>query len=267
VAGVVSLLKRELECLKMKVLCYGGGTNTTAMIVGLAARNIRPDLIIMADTGAERPHTYAHIEIMQTYLKKIGYPQITIVKKVDKNGDIYTLEQDLLDHKCLPSVAYGFKTCSQKYKTQPVDKFLNNHPDAIAAWKRGEKITKLIGFDADEPHRVKDYDDKKYEVKYPLIEWDWGRNECIDAIKSAGLPLPKKSSCFFCPNMRPHEIMELNALYPHLAERALKMEANAELTTIKGLGRRFAWSDLLRQTSMFNDMYESSMPCGCYDGD
>ena len=32
----------------MKVLCYGGGTNTTAMIVGLAARNIRPDLIIMA---------------------------------------------------------------------------------------------------------------------------------------------------------------------------------------------------------------------------
>ena len=34
----------------MKVLCYGGGTNTTAMIVGLAARNIRPDLIIMADT-------------------------------------------------------------------------------------------------------------------------------------------------------------------------------------------------------------------------
>ena len=79
--------------------------------------------------------------------------------------------------------------------------------------------------------------------------------------------MPSKSSCFFCPNMRPHEIMELNALYPHLAERALKMEENAELTTIKGLGRRFAWSDLLRQTSMFNDMYESAMPCGCYDGD
>ena len=27
--------------------------------------------------------------------------------------------------------------------------------------------------------------------------------------------------------------MELNALYPHLAERALKIESNAELTTIK----------------------------------
>jgi len=251
----------------MIVLCYGAGTNTSAVIVGLVAHGIKPDLIVFADTGAERPHTYAHIDFMQSYLKKIGYPQITIVKKVDKNGDVYTLEQDLLDHKCLPSVAYGFKTCSQKYKTQPVDKFLNNHPDAIAAWKRGEKITKLIGFDADEPHRVKNYDDKKYEVEYPLIEWDWGRDECIEAIKSAGLPLPKKSSCFFCPNMRKHEIMELSAVYPNLAERALKIEANATLDTIKGLGRRFAWSNLIATVDMFADMYESAMPCGCYDGD
>lgn len=251
----------------MKVLCYGAGTNTSAMLVGLKNKGIKPDLIIFSDTGAERPHTYAHIEFMQKWLASVGFPEITVVKKVDKNGDVYTLEQDLIDHKCLPSVAYGFKTCSQKYKTQPVDKFLNNHPDAIAAWKRGERITKFIGFDADESHRAKDYDDSKYKVEYPLIEWGWGRNECIDEIRKENLPLPSKSSCFFCPNMRPHEIMQLNALYPHLAERALKMEANAELTTIKGLGRRFAWADLLRQTSMFNDMYESSMPCGCYDGD
>ena len=72
----------------MIVLCYGAGTNTTAMIVGLAARNIRPDLIVMADTGAERPHTYAHIEIMQEFLRMIEFPKITIVKKVDKKQSI-----------------------------------------------------------------------------------------------------------------------------------------------------------------------------------
>ena len=75
----------------MKVLCYGGGTNTTAMIVGLYCKNIRPDLIIMADTGAERPHTYAHIELMQEFLRMIEFPEITIVKKVDKNGEVLTL--------------------------------------------------------------------------------------------------------------------------------------------------------------------------------
>ena len=57
-----------------------------------------------------------------------------------------------------------------------VDKFLNNHPDAIAAWKRGESITKFIGFDADESHRAKDYDDAKFKVEYPLIEWGRGRD-------------------------------------------------------------------------------------------
>lgn len=251
----------------MKVLCYGAGTNTTAMIVGFIERGIRPDIIVFSDTGGEKPHTYAHIDFMSRFLKSIGYPEITIVKKTDKNGDVLTLEDDLLKNKSLPSVAYGFKTCSQKFKVQPIDKYLNNHPDIISCWAKGEHVIKYVGFDADEPHRQKDYDDNKYKVEYPLIEWGWGRNECIKEIKKSGLPLPSKSSCFFCPNMRPNEIMELNALYPQLSERALKMEANAELTTIKGLGRRFSWSDLLRQTSMFNDMYELAMPCGCYDGD
>ena len=50
----------------------------------------------------------------------------------------------MIKNKALPSVAYGFKTCSQKYKTQPVDKFLNNHPDAIAAWKRGERVVDTL---------------------------------------------------------------------------------------------------------------------------
>lgn len=251
----------------MIVLCYGAGTNTSAMLIGLKNKGIRPDLIIFADTGAERPHTYAHIEIMQKWLKAIDFPPITTVKKTDKNGDILTLEDDLLKLKALPSVAYGFKTCSQKYKTQPIDKFLNNHPDVINIWKRGEKITKLIGFDADESHRVADYSDKKYNVQFPLVEWGWGRDECISEIKKSGLPLPSKSSCFFCPNMRPHEIMELNALYPDLAERALKIEDNASLTTIKGLGRRYSWRSLLEQITMFDDLYETAMPCGCYDGD
>ena len=68
----------------MIVLCYGAGTNTSAMLVGLKNKGIRPDLIIFSDTGAERPHTYAHIEIMQEFLRMIEFPKITIVKKVDK---------------------------------------------------------------------------------------------------------------------------------------------------------------------------------------
>jgi len=46
----------------MKVVAYGGETNSTAMLVYLYEKNQRPDYITFADTGAEKPHTYEHIK-------------------------------------------------------------------------------------------------------------------------------------------------------------------------------------------------------------
>jgi hypothetical protein len=252
----------------MIVVSYGAGTNSTALLVGMKENNETPDLILFADTGGERPSTYKYIELMQIWLKSIGFPEITVVKKVDKNGDILTLEQNCINKKMIPSVAYGYKTCSQKYKIAPQDKFMNNYYPAKEVWKRGDKITKLIGFDAGEPQRALiDYSCKKYGYRHPLIEWNWGREECKEAILRAGLPQAGKSACFFCPNSNPSEIKELNAIHPELMERCIKMEQNAELTTIKGLGRgHFSWENLVKTNDMFE--YPSvDQPCGCYDGE
>ena len=194
-------------------VAYGGGTNSTAMLVGMKNTGIRPDYITFADTGAEKPHTYEHIKVMQEWLESVGFPPIITVHKVDKNGDRLTLEQNCLKKKMLPSIAYGFKTCSKKYKIQPQDKYFNNLPETKKVFKEGGKITKYIGYDADEPHRAKIMDDKKYRYKYPLIEWGWGRDECIEAIKAEGLPLPHKSACFFCPASKQYEIKNLKFIY------------------------------------------------------
>jgi len=252
---------------QLLVVSYGGGTNSTAMLIGLHDRGIRPDAILFADTGGEKPATYAHINAMQKWLGKNDFPLITIVKKVDLNGDVLTLEENCLRKKMLPSVAYGFKTCSQKYKAQPQEKWSNNWKPAKDFWKEGKRITKVIGFDADEPQRAdKDYSCMKYAYWYPLLAWNWGRDECVQVIERAGLPQPGKSSCFYCPNARPSEIRELNALHPDLMARALAMEANAELTTLKGLGRgHYAWKAVIATDEMFS--YPSQeMPCDCYDG-
>ena len=248
----------------MMIVSCGAGTNSTAVLVGLHERGIIPDAILFADTGGEKPHTYAHIKDLQVWLKRISFPEVTIVKKVDLNGDVLTLEQDCINKKNLPSVAYGgFKSCSQKYKMQPQEKWVNNWEPAKAIWKQGKKITKVIGFDAGEPHRAKDYSCKKYENWYPLLDWDWGRDECVEAIARAGLSQPNKSSCFFCPNNRPSEIREMNAVYPDLVQRAIAMEKNADLTTIKGLGRSgYAWSQVIATDEMF-PYPQHEMPCGC----
>ncbi len=258
--------KDESDLSALLCVSFGGGTNSTAMLIGLWERGIRPDFITFADTGGEKPHTYRHIEDMQRWLKKVGFPEIVIVKKVDKNGDVLTLEDNCLQQKMLPSLAYGFKSCSQKFKIAPQDKYFNNLPKAKDEWKSGGKLTKLIGYDAGESRRAeKDYSDNKYNFSYPLIEWGWHREDCIAAIDRAGLPQPSKSSCFFCPANKVPEIKEMQALYPELIERAITMEKNAQLTQVKGLGRNFAWANVIATDDMFTDSY-IELACGCYDG-
>ncbi len=251
----------------MLLVTFGAGTNSTGLLVGLSERGIRPDIILFADTGGEKPHTYAHIEEMQEWLKSVGFPEITIVKKVDKNGEVLTLYDNLIDKKHLPSVAYGFKQCSQKYKIAPQDKYINSLPAAKALWKSGGRVTKYIGYDFDEEHRIKNYDCDKYKVEFPLFHWEWGRDECIEAIKRAGLKQPRKSSCFFCPNNRHSEIRELDRDYPDLMKQAIALEDNAETNTIVGLGRTFAWKNLIATSDMFDNDFSQDAPCGCYDGD
>jgi len=237
----------------MKIVSYGGGTNSTAMLIGLVERKESVDLILFADTGGEKPHTYKYIEMFSEWLQAHGMPEIITVRNTP------SLEKDCLTRGALPSVAYGFKSCSDRWKARPQNKYLKKHGIDT------KKITRLIGFDADEPQRAKEYEGNVY----PLLEWDWGRDECIEAIERVGLPLPGKSACFFCPSSKKHEILQLARQYPELAERAIAMEKNAELTSVKGLGRNYAWGDLLEaeddQGQMFPESYVE-IDCGCYDG-
>ncbi len=41
----------------MNIVGYGGGTDSTAMLVGLCQHHVPVDLILFADPGAEQPHT------------------------------------------------------------------------------------------------------------------------------------------------------------------------------------------------------------------
>ena len=77
----------------MIALSYGGGTNSTAMLVGMNELGIRPDHITFADTGAEKPHTYKHIEIIDKWLIEIGFPSITVVNQLKRDGTLNQLEQ------------------------------------------------------------------------------------------------------------------------------------------------------------------------------
>lgn len=249
------------------LVSYGAGVNSTAILVGMYQREIMPDLILFADTGGERPHTYDYIDMFSEWLADRGMPKITIVKK---GGIQETLEENLLRMNHLPALAYGYKQCSLKYKIQPQNKYCNNHAGCKEVWNSGYRVHKYIGYDIGESHRIKNYDDEKYLVKYPLVSWGWDRDKCIDVICKAYLPQPGKSSCFFCPAMKPTEIKQMNQIYPDLVKRAIAIEENAKTDAVVGLGRSFKWSNVIAQGDLFSDKYEQYSDfgdtCGCYDG-
>ena len=263
------------------IASYGMGTNSTAFLVEMVRLGLPVDVILSADTGGERPSTYAYRDMFSEWLVACGYPAITVLKAVRKEGHYETLEEECLRKAMLPSLAYGFKGCSHKYKIQPQDKWVNNWPPAREAWAAGDKVVKLIGYDMDEPHRAAIPEDAKYTYRYPLLEWGWGREECVEAIARAGLPQPGKSSCFFCPAMTKPEILQLRKEEPALLIRALNIESTAKeagnLKVVNGLGRRLNWGEFVElaaeaeandPTSFFlrQQDFPRPPPCGCYDG-
>ena len=100
----------------INMVSYGGGVNSTAPLVGLHQHRIPVDLILFADTGAEHPHTYAYLDIMDRWLKGHGMPPITRVYKTTRDGKRLTLEQECLQSGTLPSMAYQTMRYAQKEK-------------------------------------------------------------------------------------------------------------------------------------------------------
>lgn len=254
------------------IVAFGGGVDSTAMIIGMIEKQMPIDLIMFADTGGERPNTYQHIKIFNEWLVAKGYAEIVVVEKVRRDGSRETLEQECHRRHNLPSIAYGFKSCSQKHKIAPQDKYLNHWKPAKDCWKAGNKAVKYIGYDAGESRRADNAakrDDPKYEYRYPLIDWGWEREDCLEAIDKAGLPNPGKSACFFCPSSKKHEIIDLYNTYPDLMKRAIAIETQAELTSIKGLGRNYAWKTIieLHEAQQPLPFTGFELPCDCTEQD
>ncbi len=264
------------------VVAYGAGVNSTALLVEFAARGIVPDLILFADTGGEKPETYRYLPVVQEFLKRVNFPPVVTVRYEPKTAPYRTLEGQCLHTGTLPSLAYGGKSCSLKWKRSCADRYVLDRFPPAALLERGRRVVRAIGFDATErrrtyagavkaigldageghrltraeteppvpgakPSREAWLDAHVFAYWYPLFEWGTDRAACERSIRAAGLPVPVKSACWFCPASKKREIVWLREHHPELLDRALALEANARpnLTSVAGLGRSFSWSEFL----------------------
>jgi hypothetical protein len=233
---------------RLIVVSYGGGVNSTAMLIAMRKLDIIPHAIVFADTGGEMPHTYRYLVTFGAWLASNGMPPITAVKYDSQHG---TLETECLNNETIPSKAFGNSGCSVKWKRQPIDKWIKDDRRCAATLARGEKVVRFIGIHYGEKRRGRIPDTEQFEFVYPLRGLQIGQQGCEQLIANEGLPLPGKSACFFCPAMKVHEIKSLAANHPDLAKRAIEMERNAReagnLSSVKGLGGfGFSWESVLR---------------------
>ena len=245
---------------------FGGGVNSVAMLVGLAERELRPDLILFADTKSEFPETYDLVARASHWCVERGWPAIDIVAKTFK-GAHEGLEIECLRKLMLPGLAYGTRSCSIKHKGQPMDRRLRK-------WAKdnvvGLPVTKAIGYDAGEGHRLQKVSPEPglWTAWYPLGEWGWDRARCVEVARSAGFRCVVKSACFFCPATKRGEIIRMAETHPDLMDRALRLEAAAVTANDRGLGGTFKWADVLQgdRDQLRFDMEENPfLPCGCVE--
>lgn len=227
------------------VLAYGLGVDSTAMLVELVARGEPPDLLLTADTGSEKPATYDYLAMIRPWLDARGVPYEIVryqPRRFKHYPPYHSLLENLLTNATLPSIAMGRHSCSLKWKIAPQDAFLRAWPPARQAWARGQKVIRLIGYDTSPADtrrhaHAAGFEHTLFECRYPLREWGWDRQACIARIKAEGLPVPVKSSCFFCTGMTTAELREL----PNWCLKVIILvEARAapRLRTVEGLWRR-----------------------------
>ena len=203
--------ERKEEDVKY-ILSYGGGLNSTALLIFLIKNNYPLDLVIFADTGNEFNYTYETVKTYNEYCNNNNI-QFQIVKS--KNGIIYDY---YFEKKITPNRMK--RDCTTKFKISPIRQYIRKkYPK--------EKFVFYIGIDFDEYHRMRESNVKYIKNEYPLVDNKIGRNDCITILKNENLPVPEKSGCYFCPFTNKENWIKLLNSNPELYEQAIKLEENS----------------------------------------
>lgn len=218
--------------MSVRTVSYGGGVQSTALLV-LAARNEIPHrLMVFANVGdrAENPETIAYFrDHARPFAAEHG---IKLVQRrwVDRHGNERDLFDDLWRQKRSLTIPLrdtgGFspRKCTERYKIQVVARYLRDHHNATVE----DPAEVALGISTDEIQRAKPGVDRGFPwtyKTYPLLDLGISRPECLRIVADAGLPKPPKSSCWFCPFQSVEQWRQRRRNNPDLWEQAVELDA------------------------------------------
>lgn len=216
---------------QLKIISYGGGVQSTAMIVLAIQGEIDAQHAVFANVGddSEHPASLVYVrQIMQPWAAERGFP-IHEIQKTRRDGTPISIMGEIIradtNRIIIPmrmdkTNAPGLRTCTADFKVAVISKWLKQH----GANEENPAIVN-IGISVDEIERAgKGKDLPKERRAYPLLDLGLNRSDCMNIISQAGLPVPPKSSCFFCPFHRPSVWQEMRRDEPDLFEKTARLE-------------------------------------------
>jgi hypothetical protein len=91
------------------------------------------------------------------------------------------------------------RQCTNEYKLKCIKKKIRDLLEYEPFQRIKEKVIMWKGISTDEIQRMDSSRDKWIEFRYPLIEKNMSRLDCLKWMQDKGYPLPPKSSCIGCP--------------------------------------------------------------------
>jgi hypothetical protein len=217
----------------VNVISYGGGVQSTALLVLAARRVIDFGVFLFANVGtdSEDPATLAYLERHAKPFAALHGIQLIELHRTRRDGTTETLYGRLTREgsRSLPipvrmsNGAPGTRSCTADFKIKVVGRWLKAHGASAE-----NKATVGIGISLDEIHRLNNRRAMPYELPvYPLLDHTppLRRSDCMRIIRDAGLPIPPKSACWFCPFHQVHTWAEMRRDRPELFDAACGLEA------------------------------------------
>lgn len=215
--------------MTLRCFSYGGGVQSTAALVLAAQGKINFPVFLFANVGddSEHPDTLRYIEeVAKPYAAARGI-ELHELHNRNRQGEQKTLYREITEHTTsIPIPVYnregapGRRSCTKHYKVVVIGRWTKAH----GATKQ-EPAHVGLGISIDEFHRMRTDSGIAWQANvYPLIDLRLSRRDCQHIISDAGLPIPPKSSCWFCPYKRRVDWQRMKTAAPNLFMNAVVLE-------------------------------------------
>lgn len=227
-----------------RILSYGGGLDSFAMLLLAIERGDKPDVVAFVDVSdgtAERdgvdpgewPSTYRHIrEVVRPLCRHEGIEFVWVSSEMEPVRRARSLFAWLKERKQIP-VTGPKRICTRIAKVERFESWMAKRYPAqvVEVW---------IGFEAGEESRAdKDPNAGSKTAlrrnRFPLIEAGFCRCRCEAYVRSVGYPVPRKSACTFCPYASKGDWQTLAAELPETFQQVVQLEADKPPTAKNGI--------------------------------